>query len=256
MCNLEALHANSLDEDEVYASRKNLLSPLLKLNSNPGRDACAAFGPLEHSPLSPANLSAQRLFKMLGLCMEHRTKAFDLERLLDIYEVLFGIVSSYHTAYWLSADVSSNTAVASGSLILAAVIVATWDYIVLNMFLRSRNKVKIVPFGIRSATEVTDEKPAKNRANNSACFNWYLGEVNPGHENEGAANEQLMDGGFGARIAEVIAVHTQPENEDDVNVQIPLVVACEEVNVPRNKEKVSKLPIIKRTTNNNSKTKD
>nr|GMD06484.1 uncharacterized protein LOC109157166 [Ipomoea batatas] len=82
------------------------------------------------------------------------------------------------------------------------------------------------------------------------------GEVNPGHENEGADNEQLMDGGFGAGIAEVIAVHTQPENEDDVNVQIPLVVACEEVNVPRNKEKVSKLPIIKRTTNNNSKTKD
>nr|GLL35525.1 uncharacterized protein LOC109157166 [Ipomoea trifida] len=82
------------------------------------------------------------------------------------------------------------------------------------------------------------------------------GEVNQGHENEGADNEQLMDGGFGAGIAEVIAVHTQPENEDDVNVQIPLVVACEEVNVPRNKEKVSKLPIIKRTTNNNSKTKD
>ncbi|XP_019160632.1 PREDICTED: uncharacterized protein LOC109157166 [Ipomoea nil] len=72
-------------------------------------------------------------------------------------------------------------------------------------------------------------------------------EVNQGHENEGADNEQLMDGGFGAGIAEVIAVHTQPENEDDANVQTPLVVACEEVNVPRNKEKVSKLPIIKRT---------
>nr|GMD27079.1 uncharacterized protein LOC109157166 [Ipomoea batatas] len=73
---------------------------------------------------------------------------------------------------------------------------------------------------------------------------------NQGHENGGADNEQLMDGGFGAGIVEVIAVHTQPENEDeyDASVQIPFVVACEEVNVPRNKENVSKLPIIKRTT--------